>query len=53
MSIQQSASAQRLHQLSRRVGRLRPDWRNPEAFFEERSELERELRRVAREVAGG
>lgn len=43
----------RLQALSRRVGRLSPNWRNPEAYFEERSEIERELRLVAREVARG
>lgn len=53
MSIQQTGTAERLQRLSRRVGRLRPDWQNPEAFFEERSELERELRLVARQVSRG
>lgn len=53
MSIHQAQASERLHRLSRRIGRLHPDWRNPEAFFEERSELEAELRRVAREVARG
>ncbi len=41
-----------LWQLSRKVGRLRPDWRDPERYFEERDELERELRQVARTMGG-
>lgn len=53
MSIHQTQAADRLQRLSRRVGKLRPNWQNPEAFFEERSELERELRQVARVVARG
>jgi hypothetical protein len=40
----------RLRDLSRRIGRLSPDWRNPERFFEERGEIERDLRTMAREV---
>lgn len=36
--------------MAERVGRLRPDWRNPERYFEDRSEIERELRRLAREI---
>ena len=40
----------RLRDLSRRIGRLSPDWRNPERFFEERGDIERDLRRIAREV---
>ncbi|MCB2077672.1 MAG: hypothetical protein KDE55_08240 [Novosphingobium sp.] len=48
-----ASTAERLHRLSRRLGRLSPNWRDPEAFFEERSEIERELRRVAQEVGHG
>lgn len=40
----------RLHDLARRIGRLRPDWRNPERYFAERDELERDARRLAREA---
>lgn len=40
----------RLRDLARRIGRLRPDWSNPQRYFEERSELEREARRMAEEV---
>lgn len=43
----------RLRALSRRLGRLSPNWRDPETFFEERGEIERELRRMAREVEHG
>ena len=32
------------------LGRLRPDWSNPERYFENRHEIERELRRVARQL---
>lgn len=39
-----------LHDLARRIGRLSPDWRNPERYFENRSEIERELRRLARKL---
>ncbi len=33
--------------LARRVGNLRPDWQRPERFYEARSELAAELRRLA------
>lgn len=49
----QASPAERLRTLSRRLGRLTPNWRDPEAFYEERSEIEHELRRVAREVQYG
>ncbi len=39
--------AGRLQHLSRRVARLTPDRRDPERFFEERSELADELREIA------
>ena len=41
---------ERLRDLARRVGRLQPDWRNPERFFENRSDLEHDLRRLAKEI---
>lgn len=53
MAVHHIASADRLRNLSRRIGRLSPNWRDPEAFFEERSEIEQELRRVAREINHG
>ncbi|WP_203330762.1 hypothetical protein, partial [Rhodovastum atsumiense] len=37
--------------LADRLARLRPDWTHPEAFFEARSDLVAELRRLAREAA--
>jgi hypothetical protein len=42
--------AQRMADLAQRIARLRPDWNNPQRFFEERSELEHEARRMAQEV---
>ncbi len=36
-----------LAELAQRIGRLRPDWQNPERFFEARSEIAAELRRIA------
>ena len=43
-------AAARIADLSRRVGRLSPDWRNPERYFENRDEIERELRRLAKQL---
>jgi hypothetical protein len=40
--------AARLAEIARAVGRLIPDRRDPEKFFETRSELAHELRRLAR-----
>jgi hypothetical protein len=40
-------------ELARRVGRLSPDWGNPERYFEERDILERALRRAARQLEAG
>lgn len=37
-----------LEDAAARLSRLRPDWRDPERFFEVRSELVAELRRIAR-----
>lgn len=45
--------AARLTAISKRVGRLRPDWNNPERYFEERSEIERALRTLAHDVKEG
>lgn len=42
--------ATRAADLARRVGRLSPDWRNAERYFETRSEIERELRRLAKHL---
>lgn len=43
----------RLAAITKQVGRLRPDWRNPERYFEERSEIEGALRALAREMREG
>lgn len=40
-------------ELARRVGRLSPNWREPERYFEERDMLERALRGVARQLEAG
>lgn len=40
----------RVRSVARQVGRLSPDWRDPERYFQRRDELERELRRIAREL---
>lgn len=37
----------RVRALARQVGRLSPDWRNPERYFEQRDELRRELQQLA------
>lgn len=42
--------ADRLAHLAHRVRRLTVDRRDPERFFEDRSEIEAELRRLALEV---
>lgn len=43
-----SAPAQLVRDAARRVGRLSPDWGNPERYFENRSEIEHALRRLAK-----
>ena len=45
-----SAPSQTVRQLARDVSRLRPDWSNPERYFENRSEIERALQRLARQL---
>lgn len=40
----------RVLDVARRLGRLRPDWSNPERYFEDRSEIEHELKRLARDM---
>lgn len=39
-----------LRDIARDVRRLRPDWRHPDRYFEQRDELENRLRRLAREL---
>lgn len=36
--------------LARDAAQLTPDWRNPQRFFENRSEIEHQLRRLARDL---
>jgi hypothetical protein len=43
-----ASPAERLVDLARQIGRLAPDWQQPERFFETRSELAEEARRLAR-----
>lgn len=38
--------------LAQRVGRLHPDWSNPERYFERRDELRRELLTLADQIGG-
>lgn len=45
-----TAPAARVLDAANRLGRLRPDWLNPERYFENRSEIERELRRLAKHL---
>ena len=42
--------AERLTELARQINRLAPDWQRPEQFFETRSEIAAEIRRVARTI---
>lgn len=44
-----SVSASVLDALAHRLAGLRPDWNHPERFYEQRSELAAELRRLARD----
>jgi len=46
-------AALRARQLARDVSRLRPDWRDPESYFENRHEIERGLQRLARQLEAG
>ncbi len=43
-----ASPAERLATLAREIGRLAPDWRCPERYYEMRSELAAEARRLAR-----
>lgn len=44
--------APRLRGLADRLARLRPDWNNPEKFFENRQEIEHAMRRLAKHLEG-
>ena len=45
--IDAASPAERLATLAREIGRLAPDWRDPERYYEMRSELAEEARRLA------
>lgn len=45
--MKHAAAINRIRELAHQLGRLRPDWRNPERYFEERDELRTELQRLA------
>lgn len=45
-----TAPSHAARQLARDLARLRPDWSNPERYFENRHEIERGLRRLANEL---
>jgi hypothetical protein len=45
-----SSPAQRLAALAREIARLAPNWQQPERFFEARSELAEEARKLARSL---
>lgn len=44
------SAATTARQIARDVGRLRPDWRDPERYFENRNEIEHALRRLVRQL---
>lgn len=39
-----------LRDAAKRLGRLTPDWRDPERYFANRDEIERDLRRLAKHL---
>lgn len=43
-------SAEIARNIAQDVARLSPDWNNPQRFFENRSEIEHQLRRLARDL---
>ncbi|MFB9048028.1 hypothetical protein ACFFV8_04830 [Sphingobium indicum] len=45
-----TAPARTARQLARELSRLTPDWREPERYFQNRSEIEARLRRLANEL---
>ena len=42
--------ARAIRTIARDVARLRPDWRDPESYFANRSEIEHALLRLARQL---
>jgi len=45
-----NAPAARLRDAADRIARLRPDWSDPERYFSNRQEIERELHKIARQL---
>lgn len=45
-----AALPERARSIARDIGRLHPDWQNPERYFERRDELRRELQQLARAI---
>jgi len=45
-----TAPASTARQLARELSRLTPDWREPERYFQNRSEIEHALRRLANQL---
>lgn len=45
-----TAPAHTVRQLARDLSRLRPDWSDPARYFENRSEIEHALRRLATQL---
>lgn len=44
------SAASTCRRIARDLSRLRPDWRSPETYFENRSEIEHALRQLARRL---
>ena len=42
--------AHTVRSIAKDLSRLRPDWRDPESYFENRSEIEHALRRLANQL---
>ena len=50
MMITTTGTTRHVRDIARQLGRLRPDWRNPERYFEERDALERQLKHLANQL---
>ncbi|WP_171899193.1 hypothetical protein [Sphingobium sp. RAC03] len=44
------ALTDRARSIARDIGRLHPDWQNPERYFERRDDLRRQLQQLARAI---
>lgn len=51
--MRQVSASSRLRSLAREVGRLHPDWQNPERYFERRDELRRAIAALATAMEAG